>query len=874
MNRPSKPKQKIKAFLLTPLSCLTSLGAGFLGFYAFCGQSGIRILPLLLFIILLLATIGLVVFTCLKTSADINGLEKLKKRGEWLQSILDAIPFPVHVTDNDMKWTFLNRAFEKLLQKNGIVTDRHAAVGLACSKAGATICNTDKCGIRQLKNGVNESYFDWHGMKCKQDTAAIADKDGNKIGFVEVVTDLTSIIELNEYNTAEISRLDDNLKKLAAGDLDLDFTVGEGTKNTVEMYGKFKIISENLSKVKKSIARMINDAEALCETAINGELDKRADLSRHEGEYRQVIEGINKTMDAVVTPVHFASDCILKIASGETIDSIDNTYKGDYAKLIDSISKVYASLKTLVLESTKLAEAGAEGDLSVRGSVDKINGNYAQIINGFNNTLDSILNPVNEAIDVLAKMAVNNLSTRMQTHNKGSLGKLAESINLVCDRILSIQNVMIKTSKGNLILLEEFKKIGRRSENDNLIPAAIAMMQSIQDLTQDVDALAEKAAIGDLTSRGNADKYEGGYKKLIVSLNKLLDAIENPLNVSSAVLEEWKNGNLNAKAKGNFSGIYEEIQNAFNDTSDRLCETLKIINVTAGQVAAGSEQIASGSQNLSQGATEQAGSLEELTASVAEIAQKTKDNAENASSAKTLSDNVHDEAIGGNEQMKQMLASMKDISESSGNIAKIIKVIEDIAFQTNILALNAAVEAARAGQAGKGFAVVAEEVRNLAARSAKAANETTELIENTIKKVETGTGIADKTAGALDKIVNSVGKFAELIGGISDASNLQASGISQIDSALGQVSKVVQTNSATAEESAAASEELSSQAQALKELVGKFEIGANEDTSIQARKSFESAEDKFKPSVKADIKAPKKATIFLNDNEKNKYGDF
>jgi methyl-accepting chemotaxis protein len=248
------------------------------------------------------------------------------------------------------------------------------------------------------------------------------------------------------------------------------------------------------------------------------------------------------------------------------------------------------------------------------------------------------------------------------------------------------------------------------------------------------------------------------------------------------------------------------------------------ISDAAEQVDSAARQVSASSQTMAQGATEQASTVEEINASIEEIASQAKENAKNSRRASDLASTAKQTAINGVDRMKAMMQSMNEINDASGNISKIIKVIDEIAFQTNILALNAAVEAARAGAHGKGFAVVAEEVRNLAGRSAQAAKETTELIEGSIKKTDNGTSIANETKLALDKIVEMVTEVADTIGTISDGSADQASAVSQISQAITQVAGTTQTNSSTAEESAAASEELSSQAALLRESVSRFKL--------------------------------------------------
>jgi len=275
------------------------------------------------------------------------------------------------------------------------------------------------------------------------------------------------------------------------------------------------------------------------------------------------------------------------------------------------------------------------------------------------------------------------------------------------------------------------------------------------------------------------------------------------------------------------------------------------IQSSTNQVSKGSAQVSDGAQALAQGSTEQASSVEELSSSIAEIAARTKTNAETAEKTSKLSVTIKENAERGSLQMDEMITAVKEINDASQSISKIIKTIDDIAFQTNILALNAAVEAARAGQHGKGFAVVAEEVRNLASKSAEAAKDTGSMIQNSMEKAEFGSRIAGDTAASLSEIVTGINESNMLVAEIASATEQQALGIKQINTGIDQVAQVVQQNSATAEESAAVAEEMSAQSDLLARLVSQFKL----KDGVALRRSLQSsAESGYRPgSVNAGI---------------------
>ncbi|MBQ7920876.1 MAG: methyl-accepting chemotaxis protein [Lachnospiraceae bacterium] len=350
----------------------------------------------------------------------------------------------------------------------------------------------------------------------------------------------------------------------------------------------------------------------------------------------------------------------------------------------------------------------------------------------------------------------------------------------------------------------------------------------LKSASEEVTRVANQVAEGNVDIEV-ADIGKNEFGDILSNLQAIIDNIK----LQAGVITELSQGDytMNVTPKND----NDMLGNSLKRLVEGNRNTLTDIRDAAYQVTTSSSQVASASEALAQGSTEQASAIEEITASITEIAEKTAKNAVEANTAAELVGTAIADVRRGNAEMQEMMKAMDDINKASESISKIIKVIDDIAFQTNILALNAAVEAARAGDAGKGFAVVAEEVRNLAAKSAAAAQETAELIENSIAKVGVGSKIADGTFKALEQITNAVSESESIITGIAEASNYQATAVAQITQAIGQVSQVVQTNSATSEQCAAASEELSNQAAMMRELISVYKLG--NDVPLKAKKA-------------------------------------
>ena len=362
-----------------------------------------------------------------------------------------------------------------------------------------------------------------------------------------------------------------------------------------------------------------------------------------------------------------------------------------------------------------------------------------------------------------------------------------------------------------------------------VVVTTVIIRRSLKPLQNVADA-GKKLAEGNFDIQFNYHKQDE-IGDVMQAMQSVVERIRSIITDLSEKLTELSRGNfaMNLEDKqGYYQGAYRPLLSSLVDITDDLSHTVSEISSSADQVNNGAEQVSSASQSLSQGATEQASSIEELSATMNDISDKIKGTALMAEKASSMSKDAGDAVNDSNEKMSELSLAMQDITEKSNEISKIIKTIDDIAFQTNILSLNAAIEAARAGAAGKGFAVVADEVGNLAQKSAKAAQNTGVLIEEAIDAIKKGAKISDETANSLKNVSERTQTINQLIGEITSASESEAEGITQISVGMNQISSVVQSNTATAEESAAASEELSGQAQILNDLMSKFILKENE----------------------------------------------
>jgi len=564
---------------------------------------------------------------------------------------------------------------------------------------------------------------------------------------------------------------------------------------TVEVKSKSDkdVLSKSFIQVTNTLKDLVTEANTLSKAAVDGKLDTRGDVQKFQGGYREIVQGVNDTLDAVIGPLNVAAEYIDRISKGDVPTKITDTYKGDFNEIKNNLNQCIDAVNLLVADANVLSKAAVEGKLDTRADASKHSGDFRKIVEGVNETLDSVIGPLNVAAEYVDRISKGDIPTKITDTYKGDFNEIKNNLNQCIDAV-------------------------------NLLVA-------------DANVLSKAAVEGKLDTRADASKHHGDFQKIVEGVNDTLDAVIKPINEAGSVLAQGAEGDMTVRIKGDYNGQLAELKSSINALMDSLENALSQVNISVSQISSASGQIASGSQSLAEASSEQASSLEEISSSLEELSSMAKQNADNSSQAKNLSQEASGSAKTGNRAMEQMTQAIDKIKTSSDETAKIIKTIDEIAFQTNLLALNAAVEAARAGEAGKGFAVVAEEVRNLAQRSASAAKNTSDLIQQATENSNNGVKISEEVVKTFGEITQSINKVNDLIAEISAASTEQSQGISQINTAVADMDKLTQSSAANSEESASAAQELSAQVSELRGMVSKFRLNGNGHAKTEFRQN-------------------------------------
>jgi methyl-accepting chemotaxis protein len=772
-----------------------------------------------------------------KIAGDLNTtVDTLADKLDWYLAIVDAVPFPIHVTDMNMKWTFMNKAFEKLMVDQGYVANRDAAVGRDCCTAQANICNTEKCGIKQLRKGVPESYFDWvGGSKCKQDTSKMVNSKGENIGYVEVVQDLTSIIGVKDYTQREVDRLATNLVRLSQGNLDFDLHLPAADKHTGEVREQFGKINKSLEQVEQAIQAMIADVEKLAGEAQAQRFETRADATRHAGDFREVVDGVNRTLDvvvdklswylAIIDAVPFPVHVIDKNMNWTFLNKAFEKLMVDQGYVTDRNAAAGRPCSTAAANICNTEKCGIRQlQKGVPESYfDWVGGSKCkQDTSNLVNIKGAHIGYVEVVQDLTSMVGVKDYTAHEVDRLAGNLVQLAQG-NFDFD---------LKLADGDKHTKEVRAQFGKINHSLEQVREAVTAMAT------DANVLATAAVDGQLKTRADSKKHGGDFGKIVDGFNRTMDAIVAPLNETSSVIARIANQDLTVRMDGQYKGDYTAIKENLNRMADDL-------RVNMQQIAAAASALASSAEELTATSTQMAGTAEEtaVQANVVSAAseQVSKNVAVVATGAEEMQSSIREISKSSNESAKvarnavsaaeSTNATITKLGESSVQIGKVIKVITSIAQQTNLLALNATIEAARAGEAGKGFAVVANEVKELAKETAKA----TEEIGQKIEAIQTDTKGAVEAIGNIAGIINQINEISNTIASAVEEQTVTtteigrnvgeaARGSGEIAKNISSVATAAQGTTRGAGDVQKAAQSLSRMAAQLQSLVGKFKL--------------------------------------------------
>jgi methyl-accepting chemotaxis protein len=719
-------------------------------------------------------------------------------------------------------------------------------------KIDELITQTYQGDHEKMKVAINNVATVLQGLEKELARLTSASRDGQlsergkaeqfKGAYAEIVGGVNTMLDAILLPIGEGNRI---LARISEGKIDELIT--QTYKGDHE---KMKVAINNVATVlqglEKELARLTNASR-------DGQLSERGKAEQFKGAYAEIVGGVNTMLDAVLLPIGEGNRILSLIRGGNLREKVEIACKGDHAKMKDAINGVHAWLTELIAFVTKIANgdmsaamakasdadqihewlmlmksnihnlvsevdvlamSAVEGKLATRADANKHQGEYRTIVQGFNNTLDAVIGPLNAAARDIERISRGDIPSKITDTYNGDFNTLKNNLNTCFDAVNALAADMASLSKdaveGKLATRAdaskhqgEYRKIVQ-GVNDTLDAVIGPLNAAAQDI-----ARISKGDVPDLIT----DTYYGDFNVLKNNLNTLFVA----MNDITAAAEEIASGNLTVEIRER--SAQDKLMHALAGMVDGLTRTVSDIRSIAGEVEAASQSISTASMQVSKGANNQAAAAEEASSSMEEMVSNIKQNADNAQQTDKIATKSAKDAQESGKSVLEAVAAMKEIADK-------ISIIEEIARQTNLLALNAAIEAARAGEHGKGFAVVAAEVRKLAERSQKAAGEINELSRTTLK-------VSEKSGEMLDKLVPDIQRTAELVQEITAASKEQDTGAEQINKALQQLEQVIQQNASASEEMASTTEELTGQSEQLVSALAFFQTGDEDGAPVR-----------------------------------------
>ena len=763
-------------------------------------------------------------------------LDTVTKEIYWFEQILDAIPFPISVTDMDMNMTFLNKASEGIVKKS-----RTEMKGKHCSNWNGKICNTEDCGIARLRGGNNITFSDRGGKVTQVNCAYLKDAEGKNIGHIEVLQDVSGAMKPAQYNKIEVERLANNLKNIAKGDLTIDANISAPDKYTQEAYENFQTIYASLKDLNTAIGNLVMDAGMLVNAAKNEEFDTRADTSKHSGEFANVVSGVNETLDVVVEKIFWYEqllDCVpwpLSVTDKDMNWTFINKPVEQMlgVKRKDIVGKQCSNWNAAICKTkncgiARLKEGIAETKFDQAGGHFKVDSAYIK------NAKGETIGHIEVVQDVTA-------AEKAAAYRFKAFEQLNQNFVLLAEGDTNINQELEDADKYTQDVRNQYIEIYKNLD---------IVVQSIGKLIADAKMLSDAAVAGQLDTRADITQHKGKYAEVVQGVNDTLDAVVGPINEAMRIADAYANGDMTARVEIETQGDFTKFANSLDQIGKSLTNLLTEVNrsvemvsstsqelaSSAEEMNASTEQVSSAIQQISKGAQNQAAQVEDTAKIMAEMAQSVETVVEKSTSAMTAANKATENAAKGRETVENTVRKMQEISkvvmesakviESLGKrseeIGQIVDVITNISEQTNLLALNAAIEAARAGEQGRGFAVVAEEVKNLAEDSREAA----ERIAKMIKEVQSETSKAvesmdrgTKEAAEGMVIVDLAGKaFTDIAavaattsGEVTEITKLMTSqkeGTQRAAKSVDGIASIAEETASASEESASSTEEL------------------------------------------------------------------